>query len=411
MSLKSQKRLYLDANATYGLLPEVTSFLTQFLENIQDNQYLNPSSIHCEGQRVRALVDETRSDLYDFLHLSESTHRIFFTSGATEGNNQALGYPFRESVTYGKPRLVSSSVEHSSVEEPLRRLEEDGVEVVRVRPDASGELSVDSVLSVMNEDTRLVSLMWANNETGVIHPIPEIFQRVRREFPQCILHTDAVQMFSKKAIDLRAFPFDFLTIAPHKFGGLPGVGITIASSALSLHSFLVGGAQELKWRPGTENTLGIASIGPALRKLPHIWEEYAQSTSQIRSEFERAILERYPSSDIVGMRAAHRLANTSLVYLPGTSTEDLVVALDLEGVACSRGSACSSGKQLGSHVLGGMSLPESASKEVLRFSFRSDFKKDDLKTVLERVFLCFDRSGVATTEQESATLSPSGEAS
>lgn len=410
MSLKSQKRLYLDANATYGLLPEVTSFLTQFLENTQDNRYLNPSSIHCEGQRVRALLDETRSQLYDFLHLSESTHRIFFTSGATEGNNQALTYPFRERETQGLLRLVSSSVEHSSVEEPLRRLEEEGVEVVRVRPDESGELSVESVLSAMNENTRLLSLMWANNETGVIHPIPEIFQRVRKEFPQCILHTDAVQMFSKEHIDLTAFPFDFLTIAPHKFGGLPGVGITIASAALGLQSFLVGGAQELKWRPGTENVLGIASIGPALQKLPSLREEYAQSTSQLRNEFEHAILARYPLAQIIGMKAAHRLPNTSLLYLPGTSTEDLVVALDLEGVACSRGSACSSGKQLGSHVLGGMALPESASREVLRFSFRSDFRKDDLKTVLERLFLCFDRSGIATTEQESATLSPSGEA-
>lgn len=408
MSLKSRKRLYLDANATYGLLPEVKNFLTQFLENIQDNQYLNPSSIHCEGQRIRALVDETRTQLYESLHLRESTHRIFFTSGATEGNNQALAYPFRERGTQQGLRLVSSSVEHSSVEEPLRRLEEAGVEVVRVRPDESGEISVESVLSAMNEDTRLLSLMWANNETGVIHPVPEIFQRVRLEFPQCLLHTDAVQMFSKETVDLRAFPFDFLTIAPHKFGGLPGVGITVASSALQLHSFLVGGAQELKWRPGTENALGIASIAPALRKLPQLREEYSRSISQIRSEFEQAILARYPSSQIVGIKAAHRLPNTSLVYVPGTSTEDLVVALDLEGVACSRGSACSSGKQLGSHVLGGMSLPESASKEVLRFSFRSDFKKDDLKTVLERVFLCFDRSGVATTDQESATLAPSG---
>ena len=408
MKLKSQKRLYLDANATYGLLPEVTDSLTQFLENFRSKPFLNPSSIHLEGQSPRAIVDEARSQLYVQCGLQENTHRIFFTSGATEGNNHALAYPFRDLDTPDRhPRkVVTTSVEHSSVEEPMRQLEQRGVEIIRIHPEEEDTLSVDDVLAAVDEDTRLLSLIWANNETGIIHPVPEIFRRVRERYPNCLLHTDAVQMFSKCKVNLKSFPFDFLTIAPHKFGALPGIGVSIVNAQRELGALLVGGAQELKWRPGTENLLGIVSTSSALKVLPKILQSYENSIRYIRDEFEQSITERYSSISIVGGDCEERLPNTSMLYIPGVSTEDLVVALDLEGLACSRGSACSSGKQLGSHVLGGMSYPKSAATEVLRFSFRADFPKEELKTVLERLFLCLDRSGVATTVEESATLSP-----
>ena len=213
-------------------------------------------------------------------------------------------------------------------------------------------------------------------------------------------------MVSKMKVSLSEFPFDYLTLAPHKFGGLPGIGVSIISKRLDQRPLALGGAQELKWRPGTENTLGILSTAVAFKELPSLVESYTSSTCSLRDEFESKLLLQFPSLEFIG-KDTKRLPNTSFIRFPGFSTEDLLVALDIAGVACSRGSACSSGKQLGSHVLQGMGYPEEAGNEVLRFSFRADFTENDLNTLLERVFQCLNRFDMTTSGQKSDNLSAS----
>jgi cysteine desulfurase len=388
------QRFYLDANATYGILPEVRAALEHFLRT--GGEFWNPSAVHQEGQSAHGVLDRVRMRLVQALGVSSSDHEIVFSSGATEANNATLLAPFLklESGSF-RGHIVSTTVEHPSVEEVLRRLEQLGVTVSRVRISSDVESSLRAVLDVVTSETTMLSVMWANNENGVIHPVPEIFRAVKDRFPNCLLHTDAVQYFSKCQMDLSSLPFDVLTLAPHKFGALPGVGISLYRRAAGLSPLLVGGAQEQRHRAGTENMLGVFSVESALDELPTSIARYESEIRPLRDTFELAILKRYPSASIVGAQEK-RLPNTSLLYLPGISTEDLVVALDLEGVACSRGSACSSGKQLGSHVLAGMGYPESAGREVLRFSFRADFPPSSLDSVLERIFLCFERSGIAT---------------
>ncbi|MCB0330882.1 MAG: cysteine desulfurase [Bdellovibrionales bacterium] len=403
------KRYYLDANATYEILPAVKESLVALLDGPRSFSYLNGSSIHAEGQKVRALIDAARADLYRYVRLREADFQIVFTSGATEGNNTALLVPFEMSSAKDslKPEyaghVISTSVEHSSVEEGLQRLERAGVEVTRVRPGSDDIISPDAVLRELRPETKLVSMIWANNETGVIHPIPEIFRAIQRASPNCILHTDAVQALSKLELDLSSFPFDFLTIAPHKFGALPGIGISIVNKRLPLKPLAVGGAQELKWRPGTENVVGIVSIQAALAELSKLITRYREVITPLRAEFEERVLAHYPTIEVIG-KDAPRLPNTVMMRLPGILTEDLVVALDLAGVSCSRGSACSSGKQLGSHVIGGMNYPKEAGREVLRLSFPANFQESDLETVLERLFQCFERFGLRTKASHSDTI-------
>ncbi|MCI5064462.1 aminotransferase class V-fold PLP-dependent enzyme [bacterium] len=399
------KRVYADANATYGILPEVREILRDYESSWQTSDggtrrsvspYLNGSAIHTEGQRARAVIDSARSFVFSATGLTAHRHHVVFTSGATEGNNSAVLAPFlREDRADFSGRVISSTVEHPSVLDPLHRLERYGVEVVRLAPEPDGTLSTERVLAELSPHTKLLSLVWANNETGVIFPIPEIFSAVREQFPQCLLHVDAVQSFSKLRSDLSTFPFDILTLSPHKFGALPGVGVSILSQHLPHSPLLLGGGQELRWRPGTENLIGIASVAAALSALPERWERYAERVSKLRDRLEAELLARFPGCSVIG-RGVPRLPNTSLLWIQGVRTDDLVVALDLEGVSCSRGAACSSGKQLGSHVLGGMGLPPEAGQEVLRLSFRADFEDEELTLLRDRLFLCLERLGLAT---------------
>ncbi len=386
------RRFYLDTNATYGVAPEVSEFLSA----AKNFTYLNPSSISLEGQRVRAEVDAVRRELYSVLDISEQDYHLVFTSGATEANNAAIFSSFWNKIQDGW-NVVTSNVEHSSVVEPLARIEERGVEVRRIGPVEDPDTFVKDFLGAIDKDTKLVSLMWANNETGQLFPVPEIFQEIRERSPSCVLHTDAVQVFAKIPLELKSFPFDFLSCSPHKFGGLPGSGFCLIQKRLPLSPLSLGGAQEGKWRPGTENTLGILSLFNLISKIKEQPSVYQDSTRAIRDSFERTITERFPEVSVIA-KDALRLPNTSLIHFPDLRSDDLLVNLDLAGIACSAGSACSSGKALGTETVRQMGYPEKTAKEVIRFSFPADFNKKDLHEVVTRIIQVVERAKSTSSE-------------
>ncbi|MCB0320396.1 MAG: aminotransferase class V-fold PLP-dependent enzyme, partial [Bdellovibrionales bacterium] len=366
-----------------------------------------------EGQTLRAALDEVRSSVFETFRISESSHSVIFTSGATEANNTALLSLYDSALSHPNVNLVTTSVEHPSVRSAIALLQErHGLEIREVAPiKHSSDISSEKagcdcscafdkdfqcrVLKAIDDNTRAVSLMWVNNETGQIFPVPELANRIADAHPNVYLHVDAVQAVGKIPVDLSRFSFDSLSISPHKFGGLPGVGILIIRNRVPHAPLIVGGAQESYWRAGTENVFGILTLPPLLNALSGHIDEYCERIALLRNEFEENIIKRFPSITPLAQNFL-RVANTSFLHIPGQRADDLVVALDLEGVACSVGAACSSGKMLGSHVALNMGLSEQASHEVLRFSFRTDFPRSDLPLLLARCTTVLERAATVS---------------
>lgn len=367
----------LDANAT--LTPSSALKRRVFLE---DRILGNPSAIHQLGQRTRALVERTRRSIRDFMKLS-SEHQIIFTSGATEANNIA--------VHNGKSlggTLLASSIEHPCILEPLLKIRESGErKVVLIKPSSSGSIDKASVLAALDAQCSFVSIMVANNETGVVNDIADISTAIRTHFPKLIIHTDASQAFGKLEIDFSTLDVDMITISGHKFGALSGVGALVAKPGLSLSPLIVGGSQEGKLRGGTENVTGILSMGLAVEELKKSGSQRILRATELRDRFESEILPLLGGISIQG-RNARRLSNTSNVSIAGVRADDLVVALDLEGILISTGAACSSGKIDPSHVLLAMGLTEEQARSTIRVSFRGDESPevlDRLADILPRI--------------------------
>jgi cysteine desulfurase len=349
--------VYLDHNATTPLREEAVAAMQAALRGA----WGNPSSVHAEGAAARALVERGRAEVAGLL--GADPEEVIFTAGATEANNTVLqGLRYRG----GAPgSVVSSTAEHPSVEAPLAALEAAGWRVVRVGVDREGLLDPDAVVAALAPDTALVTLLWGNNETGVLQPLAAIAERVRaRGVP---LHVDATQCVGKLAIDLRALPVALLSLSAHKLGGPKGVGCLVARRGAALHPLLLGGPQERRRRGGTENVPGIAGLGAACalaaRELPGRIERYAA----LRDRLWQGIREKVPRARRNGS-AEHVLCNTLNVELGGASGEVLVQALDLEGIAVSTGAACASGSVHPSHVLEAMGRSAAAARASLRLS-------------------------------------------
>ncbi len=317
----------------------------------------NPSSLHWAGRAARRLVDDARDKLAASLGVEPGS--VVFTSGGTEANNAAIRGVLEGA---GAGRVVTSAIEHPSVLEPLNllaRLRPD-LEIVRIRPEADGRVDAGTMAAAMTESTRLVCLMAANNETGVLQPVGEIV-RIARERGIPVL-VDAVQAFGRVPPDPAWAEADMLSLSAHKIGGPKGVGALIVRRGLRLAPLLAGGGQERGRRSGTENVPGIAGFAAA------IGEADFAALAAVRDHFEKRLGERLPDVRVLG-QSAPRLPNTSLVLIPGTDGETLLMQLDLEGFAVASGSACSSGKQGVSHVLLAMGLDEATARGSLRVSF------------------------------------------
>ncbi|HUR79488.1 MAG TPA: cysteine desulfurase family protein [Thermoanaerobaculia bacterium] len=352
-------RIYLDNNATTAIHPQVL----RVLEEAMRETYGNASSIHREGQAARRVIESARESV---AHLIGATARdVVFTSGGTESNNAAI---FGAAASGSRFHIVTSEIEHPSVAEAIRELERRGCEVTRVAPSRSGLVPASSVIDAVRDDTRLVAMMWANNETGVVQPVEEIGAFCRSRAIH--FHCDAVQAAMK--IPVRVEHVDTLSLSAHKLHAPKGIGALYVRRGLALASHLHGGAQERRRRPGTENVPLAAAFGAACG-LPSAAAEMAA----LRDRFESLLSGAFT----INGRDVARLPNTSNVTFHGVDGEGLVIALDLAGVAVSTGSACSSGRVEPSSVLLAMGLTPEDAKSTVRFSLSRFTTEEEIDRV------------------------------
>ena len=364
------KNIYLDNNATTPLHPEV---LEAMLPGLREN-YGNPSSIHSFGRSARVQLDEAREKVARLINAQSS--EIIFTSGGTEANNLALlGVAFKDK----EKKIITSKVEHPSVLNPCRQLEEQGVEVHYLDVDGLGRIDMDDLESQITESTALISLQHANSETGVLQDIKRASEIARNK--GVLFHTDAVQSVAKMPFDLKDCPVDLLSISAHKFYGPKGVGaLYLRKGTPALFSPVCGGNQEKKRRGGTENVAGIMGFGKACELATENMDE-ASKLADLRDYFQNRVCELIPRTELLGDKV-NRLPNTLNLGFDGVEGDTLLIALDMEGVAVSTGSACSSGTGLPSSVLRAMGIPDERINSSIRFSLGCSISKLDLDLVV-----------------------------
>lgn len=363
---------YVDNNATTRVDPRVVEALLPTLSE----HYANPSSVHQFGSRAGALVEAARAQVAGLVNCRES--EVIFTSGGTEADLTAL-----RGVLAARPsrkHVVISSVEHHAILEPSELLEREGYEVTRVRVDQQGRLDLDHLRESLRDDTALVSVMLANNETGVIMALAEVAAIAReRGVP---VHTDAVNAAGKIAIDIEALGVQLMSLSAHKLYGPKGAGALIVRRGTPFRPFLVGGPQERGRRGGTSNVPGIVGFGAACALCRDAAAAEVDGIRTLRDDFERRLCEVLPQTLIVGAEAP-RLQNTTCACFPGVHSEALVLLLSEQGVCVSSGSACSSGSMEPSHILQAMRIDPYLAQGQIRFSFGRFNTPADVERVLE----------------------------
>lgn len=350
--------IYLDNNATTQLDPAVIEEMLPFLTKY----YGNPSSGYGFAATARKAINLARERLAALLgcHATE----IIFTSGGTESNNAVISSALQLDVR-GK-RVVTSSVEHSAVLRPCQDLAKRGCDVTFLGVDRQGNLDVADLKAAIRPGTALVSIMWANNETGVVFPIEKIAEICREK---CVLfHTDAVQATGKIPMRLRDSPINFLSLSAHKFHGPKGVGALYVSRGTPLSPLIAGGGQENGRRGGTENVASIVGLGKAADLALKYLGEGKCDVRSLRDRFEKSMLEAVSGASINGAGAA-RLPNTSSLSFERIESASALLLLDRQGICCSAGSACRTGSQEASHVLRAMNPGSDGARRSLRFSF------------------------------------------
>ncbi len=355
-----KQKIYLDHNATTPLLPEVLEAMKPFWREA----YGNPSSIHEAGAEASRAIRKAREEVASLLGARDESE-IIFTSGGTESNNAVFrSVSSRETL---KRRIVITSVEHSSVLKVAKALQEEGrAEIHHCPVDAQGNLDPEQLDQSVNELSALVSVMAANNETGVLFPVEAIGKQVQAK--GVLFHVDAVQAVGKISFSLKEAPIDFLSLSGHKLGGPKGVGVLYVRKGVPFRPLCFGGSQERGNRAGTENVPGIVGLGAACRYWRKHLGEVNQRVQGLRDNFEREILREIPQSEING-DPTNRLPNTSNLAFEGVDSEALLILLDQEGVFASSGSACLSGAPEPSHVLKAMGFSNERANSSVRFSF------------------------------------------
>jgi cysteine desulfurase len=372
--------IYFDYNATTPLCDAAREAMLPYLHR----HFGNPSSVHAAGRQARAAIDDARDKLAALLRVKP--HEIIFTSGGTESCNLAvLGLARQRSSRGG--HIISAKTEHHSVFNAVEHLEKhEGFEVTWLNVSRDGIIDLDHLADSTRAETTLVSIMTANNETGVIQPLPEISQICRER--GVLLHSDMVQSFGKIDTDLSLV--DAASFAAHKFYGPKGAGFLFLRSGLSVQSIMFGGAHENERRPGTENVAAIAGMAAAAEWTLRDRESEQEREEQLRDELWRRITENVPDAKQNGANAS-RLANTLNVSLLGLDSEMLLIALDLEGVCASSGSACMVGSVVASHVLLAMGLPMESARSAVRFSLGKWTTADEIKMTGHAVRKIVDR--------------------
>jgi cysteine desulfurase len=368
-------RIYLDYNATAPVLPEVVEAVTRALRD----DFGNPSSVHAFGQRAKAAVDQARMDVAALIGADPA--EIVFTSGGTEADNLAIRGAFDALGAADRRRIVTTGIEHEAVLNTVKSLAARGAEIVTIAARKTGIVDPELVASHVTEETALVSVMLANNEVGTVQPVADLAEACRAR--GAWLHTDAVQAAGKIRIAVGALGVDLLSMSAHKFGGPKGVGALWIRRGVRLVSQATGGRQERNRRGGTENVPGIVGMGVAARIAR---DSLADTTriARLRDRLEAGILAGVPGTVVNGAPDG-RVPNTTNISFDGVEAESLLIALDLEGVAVSTGSACSSGTLEPSHVLMAMGLPNAVSRNSLRFSLGSSTTEAEIDVVVATI--------------------------
>jgi cysteine desulfurase len=344
---------YLDYNATAPVRPAVIDAMREMLERTG-----NPSSVHRFGREARRTLEQSRELVAAMVGAAPG--QVVFTSGGTEANNQALR------SAHGP--VVVSAIEHDSVLAAVP-------DALRMPVDAEGRIDIGALERALARlAPELVSVMLANNETGVIQPVREVVEVARRHGAR--VHCDAVQAGGKLALDMAALGVDFLTLSAHKFGGPQGVGALVVRDGLEPDALLRGGGQERRWRPGTENLPGIVGFGRAC-ELAMADTDWRERTGALRDRLEARIAALAPAARIFG-RSAERLPNTSCLTMPDVSNQTQLIEFDLAGIAVSTGSACSSGKVGPSHVLAAMGVDPTEAASAIRISLGWASTQEDI---------------------------------
>jgi cysteine desulfurase len=349
--------IYLDNNATTKPDPQVVQAMLPYLTE----WYGNPSSVHRFGQRSRQAVDEARGQIAALVNCAES--ELLFTGGGTEAVNTAV----RGILASRAPRrrIVTTAVEHSATRELCSRLAEEGVEVVTLDVDAGGEIDLYQLATAVTDDTALVTLMWANNETGVIFPIEEIAAIVKSK--GALFHTDAVQAAGKVPLNVAEVPIDFLSVSAHKLHAPKGIGCLYARRRTKFQPYVIGGGQERGRRGGTENVANMVAFGRAAElALANLNEENTR-VRVLRDKLENGILGSIRGSIRNGCKEP-RLPNTSNLAFEGVEAEGILLLLDQAGICASSGSACTTGSLDPSHVLMAMGCPIERARGSIRLS-------------------------------------------
>jgi len=383
---------YLDFNATAPVRPEAREAYVHALD-----AWCNASSAHAPGRVAHAMLDGAREALAGFL--GATAREIVFTAGGTASDNLAIGGvcaavraatgPGASPVAVGGPHVVATAIEHPAVLETCRALERLGIRVTVVSPGPDGLVRAGDMIDAIREDTILVSMMWVNNETGVIQPVADVACAARARGVLC--HSDAVQAFGRVPIDVRGVGVDLLSLSGHKFGAPPGIGALFVRRGTSIGPVIHGGGQEWNLRSGTHNVPGAVAMAEAARVSTRVLETEAARQRKLRDRLEDELARRLDGVHVNGV-GAPRVANTSNLRFDGVDGESVVLALDAVGIAVSSASACAASHHDPSHVLLAMGLSEREASGSIRISMGWTTHANDVDRLLEELPRAIARS-------------------
>jgi cysteine desulfurase len=372
--MSASELIYFDNNATTRVDPAVVEEMLPYLTE----SYGNPSSGYRFGQKVGKALDTARSRVAALLGCEPA--EIIFTSCGTESTNAAISSALL--MDRDRQHIVTTRVEHSATLKHCETLAKRGHEVTWLGVDARGQIDLGELEKAIRPDTAIVTVMWANNETGVLFPIHEIAAIVRKK--HALFHTDAVQAIGKIPLDLAQEKINFLSLSGHKLHCPKGVGVLYVNRRTKFAPYLIGGGQEDGKRAGTQNVPGIIALGKACEIAGEFMAQEATEVRALRDHFEEEILARVPGAQVNG-DAEHRLPNTSNLAFDGIDSEGALMLLDQHHICCSSGSACTTGSLHASHVLKAMGFPDERARASLRFSFSRFNTRAEIEKALEIV--------------------------
>ena len=369
------KTVYVDNAATTAMSDKAIEAMTPFLKGV----YGNPSSLHTVGQVAKEHLEDARERIAKCLNCEP--REVYFTSGGSEADNQAMRSAAINGARKGKKHIISTAFEHHAVLHTLKKLEKEGFEVTYLPVHADGLITAEEVGAAIRKDTALVTVMFANNEVGTILPIAEIGAVCRAK--GVVFHTDAVQAVGHIPVDVKAQNIDMLSLSAHKFHGAKGVGALYCKRGIPLNTFIDGGAQERNKRAGTENLAGIASMAAALEEACANMQANGKKLSALRDRLIEGLL-KVPHSKLNGDRVKRLPSNVNICF-EGIEGESLLLLLDARGICASSGSACTSGSLDPSHVLLALGLPHEIAHGSLRLSLSEYNTAEEVEYIINEV--------------------------